>query len=220
VDAVVPNLPDFFTAIQEQLGLKLESTKGPVGCSCDRPYREADARLTTGECHDVPHSACSDCCDGVVVLRRHTLGRQCSGGSTSEGPDGYRRSRQSDCESGWDVQVSMTQLEADIQQRLRPAGLTIVAGQAPRPFGTQGDLWANVTIIRSSPASSQWFLPTSVTLSGSVVLAGSNERAEAITWATERFQVVDTPQIHTRLREDLNFLIDDFSKAYRSANPR
>jgi len=116
--------------------------------------------------------------------------------------------------------VSMTQLEADIQQRLRQAGITIVAGQAPRPFGTQGDLWANVTIIRSSPASSQWFLPTSVTLSGSVVLAGSNERAEAITWATERFQVVDTPQIDTRLREDLNFLIDDFSKAYRSANPR
>jgi hypothetical protein len=114
----------------------------------------------------------------------------------------------------------MTQLEADIQQRLRQAGITIVPGQAPRPFGTQGNLWASVMIIESSPGSSQWFLRTSVTLYGSVVLAGSNERAEAITWATERYQIVDTSQIDARLREDLNFLIDDFSKAYQSANPR
>jgi hypothetical protein len=113
----------------------------------------------------------------------------------------------------------MTQLEADIQQRLRQAGITIVAGQAPRPFGTQGHLWANVAIIRS-PGSSQWFLRTSLKLYGSVVLAGSNERAEAITWATERLQIVDTSQIDARLREDLNFLIDDFSTAYQSVNRR
>jgi hypothetical protein len=116
--------------------------------------------------------------------------------------------------------VSTTQLEADIQQRLRQAGITIVPGQAPRPFGTQGNLWASVLIIESSRGSSQWFVRTSVTLYGSVVLAGSNERAEAITWATERFQTVDTSQIDARLREDLNFLIDDFSKAYQSANPK
>jgi hypothetical protein len=85
---------------------------------------------------------------------------------------------------------------------------------------TQGNLWANVVIIKSSPASSQWFLHTSMTFYGSVVLAGSNERAEAITWATERYQTVDTSQIDVRLREDLNFLIDDFSKAYQSANRR
>jgi hypothetical protein len=117
------------------------------------------------------------------------------------------------------INLSMTQLEADIQQRLRQAGITIVAGQAPRPFGTQGHLWANVAIIRS-PGSSQWFLRTSLKLYGSVVLAGSNERAEAITWATERLQIVDTSQIDARLREDLNFLIDDFSTAYQSVNRR
>jgi|SRR6516164_3813412 len=116
------------------------------------------------------------------------------------------------------IDVSMTQLEADIQQRLRQSGITIVPGQAPRPFGTQGHLWANVTIIGSSPASSQWFLQTAVTLYGSVVLAGSNERAEAITWTRERIQTVDTAQIEAKLREDLNFLMDDFSRAYQSVN--
>jgi aromatic ring-cleaving dioxygenase len=53
-----------------------------------------------------------------------------------------------------------------------------------------------------------WIKPMVSPHVGEVVwLAGSNERAEAITWAT-------------RLREDLNFLIDDFSKAYQSANPK
>jgi len=118
------------------------------------------------------------------------------------------------------INVSMTQLDADIQERLQQAGITIVAGQAPRPFGTQGHLWADVVIIRSSPGSSQWFLQTSVKLYGSVVLAGSNERAEAITWATDRIQIVETSQIEARLRQDLNFLIDDFSRAYQSVNPR
>ena len=118
------------------------------------------------------------------------------------------------------IDVSMTQLEAEIQQRLRQAGITIVSGQAPRPFGTQGHLWADVVMIRSSPGSSQWFLQTSVKLYGSVVLAGSNERGEAITWGTDRIQIVDTSQIDARLREDLNFLIDDFSRAYQSVNPR
>ena len=75
-------------------------------------------------------------------------------------------------------------------------------------------------MIRSSPGSSQWFLQTSVKLYGSVVLAGSNERGEAITWGTDRIQIVDTSQIDARLREDLNFLIDDFSRAYQSVNPR
>jgi hypothetical protein len=117
------------------------------------------------------------------------------------------------------INVSMTQLEADIQQRLRQAGITIVSGQAPRSYGTQGSLWANVAII-TSPGSSQWFLQTSLKLYGSVVLAGSNERAEAITWATERIQIVDVSQTDVRLREDLNFLIDDFSRAYQSVNPR
>jgi len=75
------------------------------------------------------------------------------------------------------IDVSMTRLEADIQQRLRQAGITIVAGQAPRPFGTQGNLWANVTIMRS-PDSSQWFLQTSLKLYGSVVLAGSSRESK------------------------------------------
>src|SRR5215470_3786819 len=81
------------------------------------------------------------------------------------------------------INVSMTQLDADIQERLQQAGITIVAGQAPRPFGTQGHLWADVVIIRSSPASSQWFLHTSVKLYGSIATQKSRTKGSPTTRA-------------------------------------
>ena len=117
-----------------------------------------------------------------------------------------------------DPNLPMTQLEAALEQRLRQAGITVVAGPAPRVFGTQGNLWAKVTVVRPSPAANQWVLHTQLRVYGSVVLAGSNERGEAITWETERLMVVPTADVDTRVRENLDFLIDDFARAYRSAH--
>ena len=97
---------------------------------------------------------------------------------------------------------------------------TVVAGQAPRVFGTQDNLWANVTVLRPSPTANQAMLHTQLRVYGSVVLAGSNERGEAITWETERLVVVPTSEVDARVRENLDFLVQDFSRAYQSAHTR
>jgi hypothetical protein len=55
---------------------------------------------------------------------------------------------------------------------------------------------------------------------GSVVLALNNQPSEAITWESERLMVVQTSDLDARVQENVNFLVDDFSKAYRAANPR
>jgi hypothetical protein len=52
------------------------------------------------------------------------------------------------------------------------------------------------------------------------VLAGSNERAEAITWETARIEVVPAAEINRYFLTNLNYLVDDFSKAYLSVNPK
>jgi hypothetical protein len=115
------------------------------------------------------------------------------------------------------VSLTQTQLETALAQRLRQVGISVVAAQAPRAYGTQGNLWANVLIIRR-PGDGQSFLSIQTKLYGSVVLAGSNERAEAITWETGRIVIVPAPETDTRLQENLNVLIDDFSRAYLAAN--
>ena len=114
---------------------------------------------------------------------------------------------------------SMTQLESDITGRLRDAGITVVPAQAPRPYGTQGRLFARVWVVRPEGADRS-VVHTKITMYGSVTLAGSSDRGEAITWETERIVIVPTTDIDARVRGDLNFLIDDFSKAYRAANAR
>jgi hypothetical protein len=63
-------------------------------------------------------------------------------------------------------------------------------------------------------------LHTQVRVYGSVVLAGSNERAEAITWETARIEVVPAAEINRYFLTNLNYLVDDFSKAYLSVNPK
>jgi hypothetical protein len=111
----------------------------------------------------------------------------------------------------------MSQLETAFEQRLREAGITVMPDQAPRVYGTQGRLFAKVMVLRR-PGESQCTLAIQTRLYGSVVLAGSSERAEAITWENERFVIISTSEIDTQVRENLNFLIDDFARAYRAAN--
>src|SRR5215831_8512320 len=116
--------------------------------------------------------------------------------------------------------VSVTQIESVLRQKLQDAGITIVAAQAPRPYGRQGNLWANLVVLPSATEANSCFVQTRLRMYGSVTLAGSNDWAEAITWETERVTIVPATDVDARFREDLNFLIDDFSTAYRSANPR
>jgi hypothetical protein len=115
---------------------------------------------------------------------------------------------------------AMTQLESDITGRLRDEGITVIPAQAPRSYGTQGFVWARVWVVRAAPGANRSIVHTKVTMDGSVTLAGSNDRGEAITWETERLGIVPTTDTNARVRDDLNFLVDDFSKAYRAANPR
>ena len=116
--------------------------------------------------------------------------------------------------------ISMTQLESAVTQRLRDAAITIVPAQAPRPYNTQGHLWATVMVFRAAPGSDRSLVHTQLRLYSSVTLASSNDRSEAITWETERLTIVPARDRDARMRDDLNYLIDDFSKAYQSANPR
>ena len=116
--------------------------------------------------------------------------------------------------------ASVTQIESVLKQKLQDAGIAIVAAQVPRPYGTHGNLWANLTVLPSATGANSYFVQTRLRMYGSVTLAGSNDRAEAITWETERVTIVPATDVDARFREDLNFLIDDFSTAYRSANPR
>jgi hypothetical protein len=116
--------------------------------------------------------------------------------------------------------ASVTQIESVLRQRLQAAGITIVTAQAPRPYGTQGHLWVDLLVLPSATGANSYFVQTRLRMYGSVTLAGGNDRAEAITWETERVTIVPVTDVDARFREDLNFLIDDFSTAYRSANPR
>ena len=115
--------------------------------------------------------------------------------------------------------LAMTQIETDVAGRLRQAGIAIALPEAPIPYGTLGSLWVNVMDLQI-PGGIQSFLNIELRMYGSVVLASSNERTEAITWETARIMSVPTTDADARAREIVNFLIDDFSKAYLSVNPK
>jgi hypothetical protein len=115
--------------------------------------------------------------------------------------------------------LSMTQIETDVVDRLRQAGIGIAFPEAPRPYGTQGNLWVNVMELQV-PGGSQSFLNIQLRMYGSVVLAGSNERTEAITWETGRIMPISTTDADARVRDIVSVLIDEFSKAYLSVNPK
>jgi hypothetical protein len=115
--------------------------------------------------------------------------------------------------------LAMSQIETDVADRLRQAGIAIAFPEAPRTYGTQGNLWVNVMEVQV-PGGSQSVLNVQLRMYGWVVLAGSNERTEAITWETARLMPVPTGDADARVRETVNFLIDDLSKAYLSVNPK
>lgn len=115
--------------------------------------------------------------------------------------------------------LAMTQIETDVADRLQQAGIAIALSGAPRPYGTLGNLWVHVMDLQV-PGGRQSFLNIELRMYGSVVLASSNERTEAITWETARIMSVPTIDADARVREIVNVLIDDFSKAYLSVNPK
>src|SRR3974377_777240 len=49
--------------------------------------------------------------------------------------------------------TSTTQFESAVTQRLRDAGITIVSAQAPRPYSSQGHLWATAMVFRAAPGA-------------------------------------------------------------------
>lgn len=118
--------------------------------------------------------------------------------------------------------LSTVRLEADVEEQLRQAGIAIGPREAPRTFGTQANLWVTTTVLATSVRSgdTQLVLETQLRVYGSVVLAGSNERAQAITWETARMEVVPAGDINTRFLANLNYLVGDFSKAYLSVNSK
>jgi hypothetical protein len=112
---------------------------------------------------------------------------------------------------------STVRLESDVEERLRQAGIAISPREAPRTYGTKGSLWVTTTVLGTQMGL---VLHTQVRVYGSVVLAGSNERAEAITWETARIEVVPAAEINRYFLTNVNYLVDDFSKAYLSVNPK
>jgi hypothetical protein len=114
-------------------------------------------------------------------------------------------------------------LESDVEERLRQAGIAISPREAPRTYGTKGSLLVTTTvlgtIVRPGDPQMGLVLQTQLRVYGSVVLAGSNERTEAITWETARIEVVPAAEINTRFLFALNYLVDDLSKAFLSVNP-
>jgi hypothetical protein len=118
---------------------------------------------------------------------------------------------------------STVRLESDVEERLRQAGIAIGPREAPRTYGTKGSLWVTTTVLSTNRPGDQptgLVLQTQLRVYGSVVLAGSNERTEAITWERARIEVVPAAEINTRFLFALNYLVDDFSKAFLSVNPK
>lgn len=66
-------------------------------------------------------------------------------------------------------------------------------------YGTQVNVWVSVMDVQV-PGGSQSVLNVQLRMYGSVVLAGSNERNEAITWETAKLMPVPTGDADARVR--------------------
>ncbi len=111
--------------------------------------------------------------------------------------------------------VTVGQVQTDTELRLRKAGINVLETGFPM-------LYVNTELLkgRSMATSGIYAYHIELTLEQAVLVPGNEEAALGATWSTGTTGMVGKDNLSKAIREDVGDLVDKFSNAYLSMNPK